>query len=162
MADHAQQAVAISTTLSQTIMTAGVAVVTVLGIAYITLVPQMPRSGKAYRFGIAVLILTEMVLIASVMCGGKGVALAYREGAVGNWSVDIPSGWYSAQAWLTFIGLVLSALLGVFWAIQVAREKAHGPPGVKPGETCIKPVETCIKDVDGVKVLTMTIDVRLE
>ncbi len=144
-------AVHIATTLSQAIMAADLAVLAIVGTAYLQFFTSS-KSGSTPRMFLGALAACSLIsFVASIYCGGRGIQAACASGAQGVWSLEVSKGWYSMQATLALAGLLLFSSLLVAFGARIGSDQPTPSIDVCQAGQLTESLSTTLAEIEALK-----------
>ena len=144
--DDTHVAANISVTLSQSVMAAVLAMLTITGASYVVIVRTFNLGGLVILTALISAVMGLLVL--SIVFGGRGVSIVYKKVADGKWTPEDSKFWYNGQAILALLGVAMLAGVVVSYALFTRPESKETP--AKETEL-VENVQKRIKDLREVK-----------
>ena len=153
--DKTRIAAHMSATLSQSVMAAVLAMLTITGASYVFIVRTFNLDGLVIFTTLVSVVMGLLVL--SIVLGGKGVSTTYRKIAEGAWKPEDSKNWYNGQAILALLGVAMLAGVVVSYAFLTQPE----PKKTLAKETeLIEDVQKNIKDLRDLKEILSQVQFR--
>jgi hypothetical protein len=124
MADK-EEAVKLSVSLSQAVMSASLGMLTIATGAAVALSTAVSTINVHFVVNQFVSAVCVLFFVASIFVGGRAIARSYHSGSSGTWEITELSPLYDRQAKLSIVGIGLAIILGFSVSCQLINVTAE-------------------------------------